>query len=267
MMNAFADICISDVTVLSGVRPKGRGNSNSSGRKTSGILYIWNGEACFWSDKKQETKVNAGELVFIPKGCVYKMQYTAPDTTFVLINLELFDKSGEGILISKNISVIARDGQNNRIAWIMSNLEMCGASRNLSAVFRRKELVYKLFGIIFESELSVTSKAGKYPQIFAGVMMLEQSFLENLPISAFADACNISVSQFRTLFNKQYNMSPVQYRNHLRINRAIDILSEGSCTVSEAAYACGFENVGYFCRYYKKITGKTLNQTKHESSR
>lgn len=262
MMNAFGDICVSDVMVLSGVRPMGRGTSNSLGRKTNGILYIWNGEARFWSDKGQELKVNAGELVFIPKGCVYKMQYTAPDTTFVLINLEMFDKSGEGILISEDISVIARDGQNNRIAWIMSNLEMCGASRNLSAVFRRKELVYKLFGIIFESELSVTSKTGKYPQIFAGVMMLEQSFLENLPISAFADACNISVSQFRTLFNKQYNMSPVQYRNRLRINRAIDILSEGSCTVSEAAYACGFENVGYFCRYYKKITGKTPNQTK-----
>ena len=31
--------------------------------------------------------------------------------------------------------------------------------------------------------------------------------------------------------------------------------------VAEAAYACGFENIGYFCRYYKKITGEMPSET------
>ena len=83
---------------------------------------------------------------------------------------------------------------------------------------------------------------------------------------AFAEASGISISLFRALFSKQFGMSPVQYRNRLRIDRAAVILSEGSCTVSEAAYACGFENIGYFCRCYKKFMEETPMETKLRSN-
>ncbi len=261
-MDSFCDICVSDITIISGVRPNGRSASYTDGRSNNGILYIWNGEARFFTHDNQQIKGKTGELLFIPKGCKYEMQYTAPSTTFVLINLELFDKCGNDKVISENIEVIAKDDQINRIARIMANLELCGMAQSLCAVFRKKEFVYKLLGLIYESDSPLVFKHQKHPQIFAGVMMLEQTFLENIPISKFAQASNISVSLFRSLFNKQYDMTPVQYRNRLRIDRATAILSEGSCTVSEVAYACGFENVGYFCRYYKKITGKTPTQAK-----
>jgi transcriptional regulator GlxA family with amidase domain len=48
----------------------------------------------------------------------------------------------------------------------------------------------------------------------------------------------------------------------LRIERARAMLSETGCSVTEAAYACGFENLGYFCKYYKKITGESPGSTK-----
>ena len=37
---------------------------------------------------------------------------------------------------------------------------------------------------------------------------------------------------------------------------------EGEFTVAEVAYASGFENIGYFCRYYRHITGETPGETK-----
>ena len=261
--NSFEDICISNITIISGVRPAGRTiNSLFTGRKNHGILYIWNGEATFRDCNNKIVTVQSGEILFIPKKCKYQMQYTAASTTFVLINLEMFDKSGTDTQLSSEIRVIAKDDSSNRIAKIMANLELCGTSQGLTALFRRKELVYKLLGEVYRNGSMVSFSQQKYPQIFAGVLLLEQSYLENLPVSRYAQASNISISLFRQLFNKQYGMSPVQYRNRLRINRAVAILSEGSCTVSEAAYACGFENIGYFCRYYKKITGETPLETK-----
>ena len=102
-------------------------------------------------------------------------------------------------------------------------------------------------------------------QIFAGASMLQSTYLENIPITQFARASNMSISSFRDTFTKKYGISPIQYRNRLRIERAAAILKEGSCTVAEAAYASGFENIGYFCRYYKKITGETPSQTRSRS--
>ena len=104
-------------------------------------------------------------------------------------------------------------------------------------------------------ELDTVSK------ISEGVQLLKSTYLENLPISKFSDACHLNVNTFRKLFNKQYGMSPVKYRNKLRIERARELLQDGSFTVAEVAYASGFENVGYFCRYYRSIYNETPSQT------
>lgn len=259
----FGDICISDISIISGVRPAGRTvDTMACGRSANGILYIWSGETCFTECSHRRVRVKEGELLFIPKGCKYKMRYEAPNTTFVLVNLEMFDRNGSDLMLTRNIEVLAKDDCSKRIAKIMTSLELCGVSQSMHACMHRKELVYKLLGAVYEISVSASLAQQKYPQIFEGVLLLEQSYLENIPISKFAQASNISISLFRSLFGKQYGMSPVQYRNRLRIGRATEILKEGSCSVAEAAFACGFENVGYFCRSYKKITGETPQETK-----
>ena len=70
------------------------------------------------------------------------------------------------------------------------------------------------------------------------------------------------LNRSRQLFGKHFGTSPLKYRNMLRIRRAKQLLEDGNCTVTEAAYDSGFENIGYFCECYKKITGETPKQTK-----
>lgn len=264
---AEQELCISDVTVISGVRPKGRSvDHRNKGRSTHGILYIWSGKACFWANGERKITAGDGDLMYIPKGCRYQMQYTAEATTFVLVNLELFAKDGSGMCLAQDISVLAKDDDARKLARIMTNFELCSASNSLAAVFRRKELAYRLLGKVFKNDLLLTDVPEKRTSIFAGVLLLQQTYLENLPVSKFAEASNMSISSFRAMFTKQYGFSPIQYRNRLRINRAVELLNEGSCTVAEAAYASGFENVGYFCRYYKKVTGETPSETKHRDT-
>jgi len=58
--------------------------------------------------------------------------------------------------------------------------------------------------------------------------------------------------------------SPVKYRNALRVERAKELLRDGSFSVAEAAYASGFENIGYFCRTYRNFMGEAPGDTKKE---
>jgi AraC-like DNA-binding protein len=49
----------------------------------------------------------------------------------------------------------------------------------------------------------------------------------------------------------------MEYRDSIRLLYAKDFLAEESTSVSEAAYKCGFEDVNYFSRFFKKHTGSS----------
>ena len=257
------DFGIYGISVISGIRPRGRTvDYTVKGRGSGGFLYLWCGEARFCDINGSETVVGGGDLLYIPKHKRYQMAYTAESTTFVLVNFEMTDKDGNEIAPSSEIAVLARDDERNRIAKIMTSFELCSASRTFDGTVRKKELLYRLFGLLSVSASMLSFDREIDLQILEGVRLLRQTYLENLPIHVYAEACHISVQVFRTVFHKQFGMSPVKYRNSLRIERASELLRDGSLTVAEVAYASGFENIGYFCRYYRKVTGEAPGDTK-----
>lgn len=259
----FDDLHISDISVISGVRSCERTvDNNCGGRSNNGVLYVWNGEATFYMDHGKTVVVRDGEVAFLPKKKKYRVEYTAERTTFVVVNFDLLDKSNRDVSLFEDITVLAKDDMTHRIAKIMMNFELCSVPKTVDATLRKKELMYRLLGSIFASKSYLLTRNETNSQIADGVRLLEQTYLENLPVAQYAEASHVSISTFRSLFQKQFGTSPLKYRNHLRIERAKELLREGGFTVAEVAYASGFENIGYFCRYYRQITGEAPSETK-----
>jgi AraC-like DNA-binding protein len=234
-----------------------------SGRKTHGFLYVFSGESTFSPKEGKKIRVSDGDLLYIPKGKKYKMQYTRPNTIFVVVNFNLQDKNGNEISLFDDFTLIGKDDSTKKFAKLMAKFEICSASQNLVGDFRRKELLYRLLSIIYNNN-DMFFEETQYPQISKGVILLKQTYLENLPITRYAEASHVSVNTFRSAFQKEFGTSPLKYRNRLRVERAKELLSESGFTVAEAAYASGFENIGYFCRYYRQVTGESPDETKRK---
>ena len=49
--------------------------------------------------------------------------------------------------------------------------------------------------------------------------------------------------------------TPFDYINIYRINAACELLSSGEATITEVAYSCGFNDLSYFIRLFKKHKG------------
>ncbi len=259
------DITISDIVIFSGIRPLGRSiDWRKLGRPNHGLFYIFKGGASFSQESGKSLDLKQGELLYIPQGSKYKMHYNEENTSFITVNFDMFFNNKEPIALANNITIIAKDNNARIYENIMAKFEVFSASQSLATSFRKKEYLYRLFSMIYNDQSTLLIEQQRFPQILKGVILLKQTYLENLPISSFAKESNISISSFRDLFSKQYGTSPLQYRNNLRINKAKEMLKEGDCTVAEAAFASGFENIGYFCRYYKRITGETPSQTKNK---
>ena len=70
-----------------------------------------------------------------------------------------------------------------------------------------------------------------------------------------AKRSGFSPSYFRALFKEANGLSPLQYQNQIKINRAKELLLSGEYNVTETAESLGFNNIYYFSRLFKKLTG------------
>jgi len=257
------DICVFGISVFAKTRSPDRiVDYRVCGRSKHGLLYISSGAACFSSEGKEDLFADSGKLVYIPKGHKYRMRYVGESTSFILLNFDMMTPDGDSLTFSDSIEIVSGRSADKRVVDILEKLRQCSEREDNSAHMRRKELVYRLLSALFEEEVTLESSKPKCANIIPGVLMLRRRYLENISISEFAAACNISVSSFRALFTECYGMAPVQYRNKLRIKRAVELLEDGNLTVAEVAASSGFDNPAYFCRFYKKVIGETPNETR-----
>ena len=128
------------------------------------------------------------------------------------------------------------------------------------AEVKRKELLYALFAAAATDFIK-----NLYPaigRIICGVASLEAQYLKNFPVSRYAAMCGLHENRFRAIFTEFYKMSPIEYRNILRLNYAENLMQNCNIDVASAAHASGFSSVSYFCRLYRKVYSRSPTDIK-----
>ncbi len=79
----------------------------------------------------------------------------------------------------------------------------------------------------------------------------------NLSVKWLADLLHCSADYLSNLFHRETGQRLTTYINGERIKAAMEMLRSTPMTVSEIAFAVGFENPGYFSRVFKQIAFRT----------
>lgn len=235
------------------------------GRSNNGLLLVTAGSLCFSQEGQPELLAKAGELWLLPEASRYLLRFSGKENSLILVNFTLLSPSGETLLPGDRVQPLQTAVTDPQLLRLFEKLPQSYAEADSVARLRCKELVYRLLTMLFQERQIHRAAQPKYAGIVPGAHLLEQTYLEDLPICRYAEACSISLSSFRALFTEFYGISPLRYRNRLRICHARVLLAETHCTVEEAARSSGFESICYFCRLYKKITGETPGQTRGKS--
>ena len=88
-----------------------------------------------------------------------------------------------------------------------------------------------------------------------------------LTVATVAQVVNMSESYFSHVFKKESGQSFTNYVNHVRMNKAKELLKNSDLKINEIAAMVGLENANYFSTLFKKITGKSPNQYRGVSDR
>lgn len=78
------------------------------------------------------------------------------------------------------------------------------------------------------------------------------SAFDRVSLKDIAAAHFLSGVQFTRRFQAAFGISPMDYLNQLRLNKACSLLEETEFTVEHIAHACGYESRNYFCRFFAK---------------
>lgn len=99
-------------------------------------------------------------------------------------------------------------------------------------------------------------KDGTKGEFSKSLKYIAEHYPEDISIALLAEICGISEEYYCRLFKKLVGTTPISYINSLRISRACDILSnEPERKIEEISNLCGFLNISYFNRVFKKETG------------
>ena len=86
---------------------------------------------------------------------------------------------------------------------------------------------------------------------------IDEHYSEDLTLEHAANMLHFSPSHFSKTFKKLMGMNYVTYVNMVRIEHAVQLLTDSKHRMTDIALECGFSNIRSFNRVFKEITGYT----------
>lgn len=241
---------VGNIDVQSVSRPKNYKHSFPSGREKHGFIYIVDGSMTdtFQDRALPELTASKGELIFIPKGSVYTGAYAEDNTKIKIVQFDLIQGELPPYL-SAPIKI-----ELPRAHELIDAFFQAPEKRGSYHPFYYLSCLYELLWRIDEFCASIPKK---YKKLQPALEEMLEGWDQSPRISHYADLCGMSETNFRRLFCEYTGVSPLDYRNDLRLIHAKNKLQSGEYNVSEAAYESGFSNLSFFIRLYKKKYGHT----------
>ena len=83
---------------------------------------------------------------------------------------------------------------------------------------------------------------------------VRKNYSKEIPLSTAAKVAALEATYFSALFHEKTGVTFSDWVQYVRVARALEMMSMGDFSVSEVAYAVGFDNLRTFERTFKKWT-------------
>lgn len=98
-------------------------------------------------------------------------------------------------------------------------------------------------------------KNEKYEKIKSALMMIEENYATHFTLAELSESCGMSPNYFCRFFKEMTQKTPFDYINIYRINIACEMIAAGQKNITEVAFACGFNDLSYFIKIFKRYKG------------
>jgi len=217
-------------------------------RRRYGLLLLTDYPAQFLLPDGTVLRGQPGDLIMLSKGAHYLLTFSVPKgatTHPLLINFHLLGDQGQEPELKPGVVRLCRDDG--------SLLQMFRAAAQLyknASPARLKAKVYELLSSLFP---------------FAGtdeccIDYINQHYTQQFSIPALAKRCGLCETTYRKRFKELTGLSPVQYINRLKIEKACQLILTDDLSMQDISDFLHFYSLPYFYKVFRDVTGLTPMQ-------
>lgn len=233
------------------------------------LYYIEKGEAIL-CDTKQEYKLEAGEVYFI-NGFQIKNQccrvafevkwlHFLSDSIFLkqaLLKFPLVTKLPFSELTVFNPVFASLES-------FFNDYSMQNKTTNKKVLARYLQIESMLSMVVSllaeNSDLDTFYLSGQGSRLFRAIEYMNTNYKKALTLKQLAALSFMSENYFHSLFKKEFTVTPNNYILQLRMNEALNILSNTNLSVTEVARETGYPDAAYFSRTFSKYFSLSPNK-------
>lgn len=230
----------------------------AKGRNSYGIVQPITGTLHYTFYDGRQLTVNPGDCIVLKPEDKYKV--SAPQecehytVNFQIASSLIDGKIAKRVLLKQPTAFLQYSNATRSFTDIFEQLCIVWKEKKSGYQMQANILTSKLLYNFIKKQIPLFEDA-KFNKLKPAIDLLEQNWNSEISLSDLASVCLLSVAHFRHLFTEVFKMSPIKYRDYLRILYAKDYLLQECYTITEISCKCGFKDVNYFSRFFKKHTG------------
>lgn len=205
-----------------------------------------------------ELEGKENDVLFIPSNTSYSSRWSgSPEIEFYSISysFKTSDISRKEYTFKEQYKLQVIDNPKKEIFTLFDKL-YSNFNMGENFIFLALSNFYLLYNLILDYVIFT-----KTP-VFKTSVDRAIEFINNNPSMQFdvpflAGLCNMSESLFYRSFRKETGHTPVDFKNRVLINKAIEMLSVDNYTIEFISDFLGFSSPSYFHRIFKKYSGET----------
>lgn len=209
--------------------------------------------------------LTAGDIIFVecgtlhggePDNCVYEclvfdlnmLKRRQNDAITPLISPLIDGSKGINCVIPQKGSSVYSAA--SALFAVTSNRDDFYEIETYSLLFRLLSQLYKTESISSVSKNPQTTK--KNQTVIKLLDWIDNNFTENITLQKLSEISNLSEKYICRVFKEYTSKTPINYINELRIDAACHEMISDKKSVTEAALACGFNDLSYFSKLFKR---------------
>lgn len=227
-------------------------------RPYSRLFYVRNGKIEFTDHsnaKADKITASKGDIVYLPCNVEYDSIWEDEDAIdFITVIFLITTKDNQNVDLSNHISVIAHDHGNLYLSYFEQITDLYKA-HNYFSNFQCLSLLSKLLYNILNNSIKKEIRSNE--PIYSIIFQIENDPLKKIDADELAKNCNLCPSAFRKKFKELVGMTPIEYKNYLKTQRAIELLLTGEYNIKEVADLLEFPDEYYFSKVFKRFWGES----------